>query len=272
MNVWLAFAILGVLQGLTEFLPVSSSGHLVVVQNLTGFAPPRVLTDIVLHLATLAAVFIYYLRDSVSILSVRPTRSVRRPGLYLWYLVLATVVTLAVIYPFRHWLEEVAGGRSGLPVVGWAFLATALLLVLTDRLLLVKRLRAPEVTSLSWMPVVFVGLVQGIAAIPGLSRAGSTIFAGFLGGLNREEAARFSFLLFIPAALVAAVYAGMQLAGEPLPARHIGPLILGFFTALISGLFAIRTLLAILKRARLSYFAAYLVLASLVSFVTYFFG
>lgn len=272
MNVWLAFAILGLLQGFTEFLPISSSGHLVVVQNLTDFTPPRVLTDIVLHLATLAAVLIYYFRDSVSILSGRPTRSLHRPWLYLGYIALATVVTLAFIYPFLHWLENAAGSNTGLLVVGWAFLVTALLLVLTDRLLRQVRLRAPEVTSLSWLPVVLVGLLQGIAAIPGISRAGSTIFAGVLVGLKREEAARFSFLLFVPAALAAALYAGLKLPGEPLRSDYIGPLILGFFCALASGLVAIRALLAALKRARLSYFSAYLVVASLVSFGSYFLG
>jgi len=264
---YLTLLLLGVVQGFTEFLPVSSSGHLVLLETLTGFNPPGVVVEVALHVATLLAVLIYYFRDAAEILRFRPGARVSRPGLYFLYLALATAVTVAFIYPLRHFLEGLTEGPHATLALVFTFTATALMMIAADRVIRSSAVRAREVTSLGILSVLAIGLVQGIAALPGISRSGSTIFAGLLLGLRREEAARFSFLLFVPAAILAAIYELLQLEGGSLafPPALIGPLIVGFLAALVCGLLAIRFLLAVLHRARLSWFAVYLVVAALVS-------
>lgn len=264
---YLTLLLLGVVQGFTEFLPVSSSGHLVLLQELTGFNPPGVVVEIALHVATLLAVLIYYFRDAAEILSFRPGARVSRPGLYFLYLAVATIVTVAFIFPLRHWLESLTEGPQATAALVFTFTATALMMLAADRAIRSTAVRAREVTSLGLLSVLAIGLVQGIAALPGVSRSGSTIFAGLLLGLRREEAARFSFLLFVPAAILATIYELMQLGGGGLtfPPALLGPLIVGFIASLLCGLLAIRFLLAVLHRARLSWFAVYLVVLALVS-------
>jgi len=265
---YLTLLLLGVVQGFTEFLPVSSSGHLVLLQSLTGVNPPGVVVEIALHLATLLAVLIYYFRDAAQILSFRPGAQVSRPGLYFLYLAAATIVTVAFIYPLRHFLEGLTEGPQATLALVFTFTATALMMLAADRVIRSSAVRAREVTSLGLLSVLAIGLVQGVAALPGISRSGSTIFAGLLLGLRREEAARFSFLLFVPAAILATIYELLQLGGGlAFPPSLLGPLIVGFLAALGCGLVAIRFLLAVLHRARLSWFALYLALMALVSLV-----
>jgi undecaprenyl-diphosphatase len=254
-------ALLGIVQGLTEFLPVSSSGHLVLAQNLIHFDPQGVLTEVALHVATLIAVLIYFRRDLAALLLPRPERIALR-GVYLAYLAIGTIATLALVYPFRHTLEALAEGHATLPVLAGAFAASALILFAVDFLLAQARARVSEASRLGWLPVIVIGLAQGIAALPGISRSGATIFMGVLLGLKREEAARFSFLLFVPAAIAAMAYELFQLtAGELVfPRELIGPLLLGCLAALASGLAAIHLLLLLLQRARLRWFGVYLLL------------
>ncbi|OGK11682.1 MAG: hypothetical protein A2Y63_06415 [Candidatus Riflebacteria bacterium RBG_13_59_9] len=260
MNSYLHLLVLGVVQGLAEFLPVSSSGHLVLIENLTEFNPPGVLTEIVLHLATLIAVIIYFWRDLAAMVGVRNHGRISSPGTYLAFLGLATLATAAVVYPLRNLLEALTQGRIALILLVFTFVVTALVLFGLDALLVRRPAREGEVTGIGWLPVVLIGVMQGIAALPGISRSGSTIFMGVALGLRREEAARFSFLLFIPIALLAMIYQLMQLGsgGLAFPSELVGPLILGFVAALLSGVLAIRLLLLLLNRARLRWFGVYL--------------
>ncbi len=183
-------------------------------------------------------------------------------GVYLVYLGLATITTLALVYPLRHALAALAEGRAALPVLAVTFSVTAVALFALDFLLGQARARVGEATRLGWLAIVIIGLTQGIAALPGISRSGATIFMGVLLGLKREEAARFSFLLFIPVVILAMAYELYQFGSGELvfPRELVGPLLVGCLAALLSGLAAIHLLLMLLQRARLRWFAVYLLL------------
>ena len=266
MNAYLLFVFLGVVQGLTEFLPVSSSGHLILLESLAGVNPPGVLTEVVMHLATLLAVVIYYRHDLGAMLGLRSVTRLRSPGAYVAFLALATAATVGVILPFRHLLEQLAEGRPALVALAFTFAVTSAMMFGLDKLLEVPRPRLREVTSLGWLPVVVIGLAQGVAALPGISRSGATIFMGVLLGLRRDEAARFSFLLFIPAAVLATGYelVRMESGGLAFPRELAGPVAAGFLAALVTGLLAIHLLLLILQKSRLRYFGVYLLLLALL--------
>ncbi|MDR2047885.1 MAG: undecaprenyl-diphosphate phosphatase [Treponema sp.] len=179
---------LGIVQGLTEFLPVSSSGHLVLVQRILGIAEPALFFDTLLHCGTLLAVFVAFRRDIWNIL--------RRPFQRLtWLLVLATAVTAVIALRFKDTIEEAFASARWL---GPAFLATAAALFLSEYLS-----RRPgdsrNDAEMGWFDAVFIGIMQGIAVIPGISRSGFTLSGALFRRLERDLAARFSFLLSIPA-------------------------------------------------------------------------
>ena len=192
----LPVVLLGLLQGLTEFLPVSSSGHLVVAQHsIPGFSQPGVLLDAALHLGTLAAVCVYFRHDlyllAVSCVSSHHPQAARSRRL-LGLLATGSVPTLLIGLSFRQHFEALFSDPHA---AGLALLVTGGLLFTTDRV-------RPSGRSLAEMRVrdsVLIGLAQGLALIPGLSRSGSTIATGVFLGLERELLVRYSFLLSIPA-------------------------------------------------------------------------
>ncbi len=194
MGVSLPVALLGLLQGLTEFLPVSSSGHLVVAQYaIPGFSQPGGLLDAVLHLGTLAAVCVYFRRD-LSLLAVACV-SPHHPGAaasrrLLWLLIAGSLPTMAVGLSFREQFEALFSDPHS---AGLALLVTGGLLFATDRVQPRGR------TGIRLGDAALIGLAQGLAIIPGLSRSGTTIATGVFLGLERGPLVRYSFLLSIPA-------------------------------------------------------------------------
>jgi undecaprenyl-diphosphatase len=261
MSPYASFLILGVIQGFTEFLPISSTGHLVLAKSLLHLNPPGIVTEIALHLATLVAVFVYYRRDVAALLTGRKLSSLRAPKAYLWLVAIATAATALLIFPFRDVLAGLTSGRAALVALVFTFSFTALLMFLADWLMRRPRVRAGEVTSVGMLPAIAIGIVQAVAALPGVSRSGSTIVAGIAVGLKREEAARFSFMLYIPISLLAVAWECLKLfrGSESFPPSLLGPMVIGFIVAFICGLVAIRLLLAVLERARLSWFGIYLI-------------
>jgi undecaprenyl-diphosphatase len=251
--------LLGLVQGLTEFLPVSSSGHLVLGQHLFGLTEPELLFDVVVHLGTLIAVLTVYYGDVARLTAefVRLPRTLAggwraawadRPMFRLLILVLAGSVPTGLIgVLFKDAFEVLFGSTLA---VGFALMATGTILLLTRRL----RPTGRPLTGMTGKDALVVGLVQGLAITPGVSRSGITISTGLLLGLDRELAARFSFLLFVPAILGALV---LELADAS--AGSFGPpaLVAGFLAALISGLAALRLLLRVVRRGALHYFAYY---------------
>ncbi len=253
--------ILGILQGLAEFLPVSSSGHLVLCQEYLGLKEPQLLLDLLLHLGTLLAVCVYFysdlkdmVRETVSFFRDMYNGRVHfsdihtRPHAELAIMVLVGTVPTGIIgLTFRSYLEKLF---SDPVMVGYALITTGFILLIS-RFLPGDENRTGHVMIL---PALLIGTAQGIALIPGISRSGITIVCGMLCGLKRELAARFSFLLAIPAILGAVV---LQLHSETPVSGECFSLFAGFVTSAIVGLFALKILMGIVNRGRLYLFSPY---------------
>ncbi len=241
--------LLGVLQGLTEFLPVSSSGHLVLAQSLLpGFREPGVLFEVLLHAGTLLAVVVYFRQDVWELVeSLGPAGDPARRRLVL-LLAAATVPTVIIGVVFREPLEALFHAPRS---------AAAMLLVTGALLWVSEALARPRVglEGIGYGRALAVGTVQGLAIVPGISRAGSTIAAGTLLGIRGEDAARFSFLLSVPAVLGAVAIQVPELGSvEP---RMPGVYAAGVAAAFLSGLWAIRFLMTAIRKGRFRWFAVY---------------
>lgn len=255
-------AVLGVIQGLTEFLPVSSSGHLVLFQNLFGLREPEIFFDVSLHVGTLVAICVFFFKDlreiattlfSVSTWSVREDSLweslCQKPEMRLFGLILVgTVPTAFLGLLFRPMAAKVF---SSVQIVGIMLFVTGLLLWLTRGL---KR-GGRNAAQLAIWDALLIGIIQGVAILPGISRSGATIAMGLFRGLNRETAARYSFLLSIPAIIGAmALELGEALASGFPPA---GVVLLGGIIAAAAGYGALRVLIHLVKKGSLHAFAPY---------------
>jgi undecaprenyl-diphosphatase len=243
---WWEGVLLGIVQGLTEFLPVSSSGHLVLAQEALGLRAPGVFVEVALHVATLGAVVIVYARRIGELLD----GAIRRQGA-AWrsvgLLLLASVPAGVVGVLFREWFEA---AFDSLAVVGVDFLITGVILWVAGRV-------QPGVRPEPTMPgAMGIGLAQAAAIMPGISRAGSTVAAGIVAGVDPVRAAEFAFLLALPAIAGAAL---LQIPEARADAGSIGrgPLALSFVTAIVFGVVAIRLLVRMLARRSFHRFAPY---------------
>lgn len=253
----LKYLIIGLLQGLTEFLPVSSSAHMVIAEHWLKLSTPGIVMEVAFHVATLLAVVLVYRRELWRLVTGRDWR-------LLGLLAAATAVTVALILPFKDWLSALPDAPNAVRICGAMLLITAAWLALADW----RIARSQPTRQLTWVGALLIGLAQGIAALPGISRSGATIGAGLQLGMEREEAARFSFLLSIPVILGAGFFelldAREQLGGASL---DVAGLAVGFVVALLSGIAAIYLLLWMLKRARLAWFAGYAALLGIVALI-----
>lgn len=237
---WAAF--LGFLQGLTEFLPVSSSGHLVLAQEfMPGFSQPGVLFDVVLHAGTLLAIVFYFRR---TILKIKPR--------YLLLLGLATIPAALVGFFFSSAIE---GFFKNVELVGLALIFTALLNFLTDKTKTRKK-------SPSYLEAFWIGIGQALAIIPGISRSGTTIFTGTTLGLEKKKAAEFSFLLSIPAVIGANFLQFFNHGVKGID--DLGFYTVGFLAAFFSGILAIDLVLKFLLAKKFRLFALYCLLLGLL--------
>lgn len=247
--------LLGLLQGVTEFLPVSSSGHLAIAQHfLSDFSQPGVLFDVLLHVATMGAVILYFRRECL-LLATAPFRRDEEATLYrrlLLLLMVGSVPTAVIGLLFKDFFE---GLFHNLTAVALMLLVTGTLLFVSERF----RRGTRKENQLTWSDALLVGTVQGGAIIPGISRSGSTIAALLLKGVDGETAARFSFLLALPAIFGA----GLLSAGDmtAVPAAEVSNYIAGMLMAFFAGLLSIHLLLAVVRRKRLFAFALYCWLA-----------
>ena len=230
--------LLGAVQGVTEFLPVSSSGHLVLVPWLLNVPDPGLAFDVALHTGTLAAVLFVFWREWKDILRAAATR--RPAGGFapdmLWKIALASVpAAVAGVL-----LEEAASGALRAPLLVAGTLAgVALLMAVADR-----KTGQGTATKIGWGKALLVGCAQAAALVPGVSRSGATMIAGIALGLSRAEAARFSFLLSVPITLGATVFALRHLTVADLTL----PFAVGIIVSALTGIWAIRFLLQFLKR------------------------
>jgi undecaprenyl-diphosphatase len=252
MNDTASAGILGIVQGLTEFLPVSSSGHLVLFQSQLPVAGDTVAFDLGLHLGTLLPVLWIYRQDLARIFTDTLSGSgpvFKRRGVRLAALVvLGSIPTAAIGLSLENVFEAMFSNTLS---VGIAFAITGTLLWLTRRAGEGSR---DEIT-MPWAVAIAIGVVQGLAITPGISRSGSTIAAAMFLGVEREVAARYSFLLSVPAILGAFI---LKAGDLDLSAANLAPLLTGFFTAAITGYLALKLLLRFVRSGSLDKFAWYL--------------
>ncbi len=243
------YALLGIVQGLTEFIPVSSSGHLVLAQWLLGWTQPGVVLEAVVHLGTLVAVLLYFRSDLMSLARALVLGG-KEGRKYVGLIVVGTVPIVAVGLLARNPLQRAFESPW---LVGWMLLVTAVVLTLAD--LCAKRAASgvPSVTG-----ALVVGLGQAFSLLPGISRSGSTIATGIACGVRATEAARFSFLLSVPAILGAGLWELFLGSGRlALTGEQSWGLVVAGSASLLSGLVAIGVLLAAVRKRRLRWFALY---------------
>ena len=249
--------VLGIVQGLTEFLPISSSGHLRIVPAIVGWDDPGAAFSAVIQLGTMAAVVLYFRSDlwriATAWLASLRDRSRRseldaRMG---WYLIWGTVPIVVFGFTFSHQIEN--GARS-LYLIGTTLILLGLLLLVAEK---VSR-RERDVTSVTKKDAIIIGFAQALALIPGVSRSGATITAGLFLGLDRVAAARFSFLLSIPAVVLSGLYELRDVvSGSAEGGVGIAPTAVATVLAFISGYISIAFLLRFLTTHTTAVFVAY---------------
>jgi undecaprenyl-diphosphatase len=237
--------ILGILQGLTEFLPVSSSGHLVLAQELFRANPPGLAFELLVHLGTLLAVLVYFRSRLVAMFRSLYTRELDRERRWILLLIIGTIPAgLAGVL----W-EDVFEAAFGDPLI------TSIMLVITGLILLSTRWVRTGEGEPGWWSTIAMGCGQALAIMPGISRSGSTIAAGMLAGIKPSEAAEFSFLLAIPAITGAVVFKLRALID--LDPDLTGQYFVGTLFSFLFGLVAVYAVLATVRRGRFEYFAYY---------------
>ncbi len=230
--------VLGIVQGLTEFLPVSSSGHLVLFESWFGITQSGIIFEVLLHAATLGAVFVFF---------YPALRKLRLPKIGL--LLLASIPAALVGILFKSQIESLF---NSVVVVACALLVTAGVNFGISYYL--RRERAVAVTKKS---ALFIGVLQALAIMPGISRSGSTIFAGLKSGLSRQQAFEFSFLLSIPAIGGAMLLQVLAVVTEGAVFPSVGPMVVGFVAAFLTGLASLSLLKKLLVTNHFSLFGWY---------------
>jgi undecaprenyl-diphosphatase len=264
----LHIVVLALVQGITEFLPISSSGHLIIVPGVTGWPDQGLAIDVAAHVGTLLAVLVYFWRDVLAMLGglLRLLRGRVDDGAKLALnIAVATMPALAIGFLVQHFLGD---RLRSIHIVAWTMIIFAIVLYLADRIgLTVSRLE-----HMKWGQALVIGVAQTLAFVPGTSRSGITIVAARLFGYERAEAARFSFLLSIPAILAAAMLEGHEIFKSGDDAQlHDAALTAGI--SAVAGLAAIAFMMAWLKRANFTIFVIYrLLLGAALLYLIYFRG
>jgi undecaprenyl-diphosphatase len=261
---YVQFIILGIIQGFTEFLPVSSSAHLVIAEFFMNMreAGKNVMFDVFLHVATLLAVIWVYRKDLRQILTGREVGEGANP-IPKWRLIgflALSIIATGVSIPFKGFLEAQFASLYGVRI--FLLINAAALAVLPS----LRKRGNKGLGEMTWLGAVIVGLVQAVAVLPGISRSGSTIIACLLLGLSPKEACRYSFLLAIPTIFIAALTQvpeamkpGLELGG--------GVAVVSFLAAVACGILAIPLLVGIVERGKLWGFAIYCAIVGIVLFI-----
>lgn len=273
---WIEAILLGIVQGLTEFLPVSSSGHLAIGKALFGIETADLSFEVIVHAATVLATIVVFWKDILALLQGLFKFKFNAETRYICLILLSMIPVFIVGMFFKDKVESIFG--SGLLVVGFALLVTAFLLFLSETLEVRRAVQAGNDggqagnggQKMTWKSALWMGLAQAVAVIPGLSRSGSTIATGLICGVKKEEVTRFSFLMVLIPILGEAF---LDVVGGDFAQSSVGvlPLILGFLAAFVSGLFACRVMIAIVKKARLRWFALYCAIVGLICIVSHLF-
>lgn len=272
MDTLIQAVVMGLVQGLTEFLPVSSSGHLIIVPFLAGWNDPFITSlsfSVMLHIGTLVALLLYFRAEWLRLVpaglaTIRDRSFESDPDRRIaWLVAIATVPALVIGFVFNDAVEErfrEIGTVTLMLVIGGA------ILWLAER----RGSRRLLAVDLTFIKALGIGLAQALALIPGISRSGISISAGLFAGLDRESAARFSFLMATPITGAAAVYETYKLlSGEAGLVVDLGPLVAGMAASLVAGFAAIAGLLRFLRTRSTNVFVAYRVVLAAVVLVTW---
>lgn len=258
--------VLGIVQGLTEFIPISSSGHLVIVPWLLGWGHQSLLFDTVLHWGTLLSIFAVFWRDLWAIFTATLASLVRRSladanARLGWFIVVGSIPAAIGGIFFDDFFETLFASPL---TVGIFLLCTAAILAGSEQLMR-RHQQGNDLTDMSWRQAILIGLTQALALAPGISRSGSTMAVGLVTGLRRAEAARYSFLLGTPAFFGAALLQLIETLGvDPSEVTtQLPELVVGAVVSAVVGYLAIRGLLAYLRRRSLYLFAGYCVVVGL---------
>ncbi len=266
--------LLGIFQGLTEFLPVSSSGHLAVLEKIFGqtlgfTAKEAHLFNVLVHLATVLAVILVFRKTIIELFTslfkkteYQNFKTSNRLRLVV-LIIIATIPTGIIGILGKKVFARIT---DSLLLIGFMFFITAILLIITH---FIKKEEIYEYQKISFLKAFILGIVQGIAVAPGISRSGSTIACSRFLGISREKAGEFSFLIAIPAIIGAAI---LELPGSGLGNSGWHVFLLGFFAALITGYFSLKFLLVFIRKGKLHYFGYYVILAGIVSIVLHWRG
>ncbi len=260
---YLQAVILGFVQGLTEFLPVSSSGHLALLQHFFGITGDNVLLfTVLLHVGTLISVFFMYWRDLwdlikeffitiADLLTGKGLRLDERPTRKLGLLIITASIPTAIIgFAFNDFFE---GLYSNILFIGIGFLITGTMLFLSERFGSNSR----DLKHMNFRNAIFIGILQGIAIYPGISRSGSTLVGGLTTGLKRDFAVRFAFLISVPAIMGSALLEGKDALEEGIDPSVFGPVLAGMAVAAVSGVIAIKAMIKVVSDKKLKYFSYY---------------
>lgn len=263
---WIEALILGIVQGLTEFLPVSSSGHLTIGQellNLETSAADNLQFDVVVHCATVMSTIVVLWAEIKDLFrGTFFTLKWNEEKTYVSKILLSTLPVLVVGLLFRDYVEGIFG--EGLRVVGICLLVTAALLAFA------YYAKPRQRENISFSHAFIIGVGQAVAVLPGLSRSGTTIATGLLLGNKKEQVARFSFLMVLIPILGEAFLQVVKMIKEPeLLSAGVGvmPLVVGFLAAFVSGCLACKFMINIVKRGKLIYFAIYCVVVGVVALI-----
>ncbi len=250
--------LLGAVQGLTEFLPVSSSGHLVIFQHILGVQESPLTFDVMLHMGTLLAVFVAFWDDIIDIL--------KKPFTRLTYLIVVGCIPAAIAgYLVAPVIEK---AFESLLVVGLGLIFTGFALRFSEKWSR-EKIALKDIPNTSYKDALFIGLLQAVAIVPGISRSGSTIAAGLFAGMERELAARFSFLLSIPVILGAGIFELSDVSSSAW-AQNFIPYTVGTLVSALFGYLAIKIVMRLVRHGRLSVFSYYCWAVALVTLVFYF--
>lgn len=269
--------ILGLVQGIAEFLPISSSGHLVIFQQFFGLADTeksQMLFDVFLHLGTLVAVFIVFwkticnlffdfLKMVPRVFTGRFSYKKSTPYQKMIIMILVSLIPLFFVLPLKVQLEELF---LNVKAVGFFLIITALLLYIADKIVKGKKTMNEAKVSDS----LFVGIFQAIATLPGVSRSGATISAGLFRGFSREFAVEFSFIMSIPAILGANILTVKDAFKQSIDISSFFPMILGAVIAGVSGYFAIKLISYLVKKDKFGFFAYYCAIVGVIVIIAAF--
>jgi undecaprenyl-diphosphatase len=243
MMSWIEAFILGIIQGLTEFLPISSTGHLYIGRHLFGLDDAGLFLDTMLHIGTLFAIFVYYKDEFI--------RMMKDPfGKRTFLLVVGTVPAVVVGLLFKDFFEEIS--KTGV-TIGWEFLVTGFFLYLADSI----KDGYKKLDTITYSDAMFIGSFQALAIFPAISRSGMTIVASLFRKLDRETAAYFSFLLSTPAILGAIILQSKDLVEGSYEQISLGSLVIGSISAAVFGYIAVKWMINYVKKHSLRIFAYY---------------